>query len=142
MSFDARSLERLRQLGRTLPQPLPRPEPPPKAEAAGPRRHRVETETDPDRLFHELIQVSEDGTVPPHLLDRLRQAEQERERSDRQRQRERMLRSGPAAPEAARPGRSGGDLRPNPGRRAPASSEEIELYSAFQQLLLEGDEDD
>ena len=28
MSFDARSLERLQQLGRSLPKPLPKPEAP------------------------------------------------------------------------------------------------------------------
>ena len=81
MSFDARSLERLQQLGRTLPQPLPKP-----AAAAAPppataKRHRVETETDPQALFRELMQVSPDGTVPPHLMDRLRQAEAEAERA-------------------------------------------------------------
>lgn len=142
MSFDARSLERLRQLGRSLPQPLPQPEPTPKVEAAGGiGRHRVETETDPEQLFRELIKVSEDGTVPPHLLDRLRQAEQSRQRADQQRARWQSIQpADPAAAGAA--GRPGGDLRPNPKRRAPASSEELELYSAFQQLLLEGDEDD
>lgn len=75
MSFDARSLERLKQLGRSLPQPLPRPEPAPAAPAASERRHRVETETDPEALFRELMQVSPDGSVPPHLMERLRQAE-------------------------------------------------------------------
>jgi DNA polymerase V len=82
MSFDARSLERLKQLGRTLPQPLAAPEPPgpgaPSGDAkAAERRHRVETETDPAALFRELMKVSPDGEVPPHLLDRLRQAEGE-----------------------------------------------------------------
>jgi DNA polymerase V len=82
MSFDARSLERLKQLGRTLPQPLAAPEPPgpgaPSGDAkSAERRHRVETETDPAALFRELMKVSPDGEVPPHLLDRLRQAEGE-----------------------------------------------------------------
>jgi hypothetical protein len=136
MSFDARSLDRLRQLGRSLPQPLPQPEPAPKAEAASPvGRHPVETETDPEQLFRELIKVSEDGTVPPHLLDRLRQTEQIRQRADQQRARWQSV-------PAASPARQGGDLRPNPKRRAPVSSEELELYSTFQQLLLEGDEDE
>jgi uncharacterized MAPEG superfamily protein len=34
------------------------------------------------------------------------------------------------------------ELRPNQQRRKPASSEELELYTAFQHLLLEGDEED
>jgi hypothetical protein len=79
MGLDARSRERLEQLGRQLPQPLPQPEPgapTPKAssERAG-RSHRLETETDPQALFRELMQASPDGTVPPHLLQRLRELE-------------------------------------------------------------------
>ena len=79
MSFDARSLERLQQLGRSLPQPLPRPTP--KAtEAVQPseRRHPVEIEENPEALFRELMKISPDGSVPPHLLERLRQLEQSR----------------------------------------------------------------
>jgi uncharacterized MAPEG superfamily protein len=34
------------------------------------------------------------------------------------------------------------ELRPNRQRRAPANSEELELYTTFQALLLEGDEED
>ncbi|MFM9105033.1 MAG: hypothetical protein ACKOPS_28435, partial [Cyanobium sp.] len=81
MAFDPRSLERLRELGRSLPQPLPKPEPKAqpstRAKAAEPR-HKVETETDPEQLFRELMQASADGTVPPHLLERLRQVEGQR----------------------------------------------------------------
>lgn len=78
MSSGARSLLRLRKLGRKLPKPLRATQP---AVGAAPRasekRHKVETETDPEALFHELMQVSPDGTVPPHLIDRLRQVEQQ-----------------------------------------------------------------
>ncbi len=142
MSFDPRSLERLRELGRTLPQPLPKPEPKPSARArAEEPRHKVETETDPDQLFRELMQASADGTVPPHLMERLRQVEGQR----RQR---------PAAAGAPSPGASSGSPsdpnsqtskprrrdtsigRPNPKLAA----DHGELYTAFQQLLLE-DED-
>ena len=79
MAFDPRSLERLKELGRTLPKPLPAVAPPsPEPKRASEQRHRVETETDPEALFRELITVSTDGTVPPHLLDRLRQSEQQK----------------------------------------------------------------
>ena len=141
MSFDARSLERLQQLGRSLPQPLPKPEPsaaPPPARA---QRHRVETETDPQALFRELMQVSPDGTVPPHLMDRLRQAEADAAAAQRRQSRE----TPPAQNRSPQPGpRSGVGGRTTPRgngqRRAPASSEELELYSAFQDLLhLESD---
>jgi hypothetical protein len=78
MAFDPRSLERLKELGRTLPKPLPAAAAPSQGpKRASEQRHRVETETDPDALFRELITVSADGSVPPHLLERLRQAEQQ-----------------------------------------------------------------
>ena len=155
MSFDARSLERLQQLGRSLPKPLPKPEAPKPATRATEQRHRVETETDPEALFHELIKVSPDGTVPPHLLDRLRSAEEEQRQRERERQRQALRQQaggqlGSSARSAASPGRAAdprpgarqGGLRANPQRRKPGTDEELELYSAFQQLLLEGDGDD
>jgi hypothetical protein len=146
MSFDARSLERLKQLGRSLPQPLPQPEPAPAAPTASERRHRVETETDPEALFRELMQVSPDGSVPPHLMERLRQAEA----NDRDlRRRQAQLAAGSAAsgagtattgrgaqPRSARQPQRRGELR------RPLDSETQELYTAFQHLLLEDDEDD
>ena len=173
MSFDARSLERLQQLGRTLPQPLPKPdaappEPSPGQSPSGGRRHKVETETDPQALFRELMQVSPDGSVPPHLMDRLRQAEQDEQRRRReQQQRElqnRLQGNRPAAgsSNAGNPTRgasqAGDRLRksngntsassplkrqaPRPGEPARAlDSETQELYVAFQHLLLEGDDD-
>jgi hypothetical protein len=144
MAFDPRSLERLRELGRSLPQPLPPPQPKAqpsaRARAAEPR-HRVETETDPEQLFRELMQASADGTVPPHLMERLRQVEGQR----RQR---------PSAAGAPSPGASGGSPsdpdtqmprarrrdtaigRPNPKLAA----DHGDLYTAFQQLLLEDEE--
>ena len=143
MSFDARSLERLQQLGRSLPQPLPKPEaaaPPP----ATAKRHRVETETDPQALFRELMQVSPDGTVPPHLMDRLRQAEADAalaqlQQQRNQRQRQSQSQPQPGGSDGARGGRRS-PLRPSGQRRPPVSSEEQELYSAFQDLLhLESD---
>jgi len=44
MSFDPRSLDRLRELGRTLPQALPEPKPPvsPKAQQV---RHKLKPRT-------------------------------------------------------------------------------------------------
>jgi hypothetical protein len=141
MSFDARSLERLQQLGRSLPQALPKPEPkttgtPSEPTPASAKRHRVETETDPQALFRALMQVSPDGTVPPHLMDRLRQAEASAAGSPAQ------ARSGGASRTPARPtGQGRGPVRTPVS--SPQSAEEQELYSAFQDLLhLEGDDDD
>lgn len=145
MSFDARSLERLQQLGRSLPKPLPKPETAAVAPPAGPKRHRVETETDPQALFRELMQVSPDGSVPPHLLDRLRQAETDQQRARQAEQRRELQRQNPQSstpPGGLQPRGASNELRPNRQRRAPANSEELELYTAFQQLLLEGDAED
>ena len=143
MSFDARSLERLQQLGRSLPKPLPKPEAPAAAEApASQTRHRVETETDPQALFRELMQVSPDGSVPPHLLDRLRQAEADQQRARQAEQRQALQRQSTPQGQGLQHRGASNELSPNRQRRAPASSEELELYTAFQQLLLEGDEED
>lgn len=145
MSFDARSLERLQQLGRSLPKPLPKPETAAAAAPASQKRHRVETETDPQALFRELMQVSPDGSVPPHLLDRLRQAETDQQRVRQAEQRQAIQRQASQAQSATaglQPRGASDELRPNRQRRAPANAEELELYTAFQQLLLEGDEEE
>jgi hypothetical protein len=39
------------------------------------QRHALEREEDPAKLFRALITASADGSVPPHLLDRLRKIE-------------------------------------------------------------------
>jgi hypothetical protein len=136
MSFDPRSLERLRELGRRLPQPLPKPEPKPQASArarAAEPRHKVETETDPEQLFRELMAASADGTVPPHLMDRLRQLEGERH------QRPTASSGSPTAPEMPTPKARRRDTtmgRPDPKLAAAHG----DLYTAFQQLLLEDEE--
>ena len=102
MSFDARSRERLEALGRQLPQKLPSPAPAaptPQANPAPQGRHPLELERNPEQLFRELMRASADGTVPPHLIDRLRPP-------------------GPRRVEGA----------------------DAELYTSFQQLLLEDEE--
>lgn len=108
MAFDPRSRERLEALGRRLPEPLPTP-PPAVAPPAGPRRHAIETEDDPAQLFRELMHASPDGTVPDHLLQRLRDLERPRPRP----QGRGGVQAGAAAPEADDP------------------------YRMFQELLLE-----
>jgi len=158
MSFDARSLERLKQLGRSLPQPLPLPKPVPERQPAAAKLHRLETEQDPEALFRELMRASADGSVPPHLMQRLRQLEQERlARQQAVAQRpisgESMARSSPAATGkasglaagsaavgSAKAGRKGASGLGRPDPRTAA--EHSELYIAFQQLLLEADHEE
>lgn len=117
MSFDPRSLERLQQLGRQLPKPLEPASPQPQAKPQ--RQHRVETEEDPEELFRQLMQVSPDGTVPDHLMARLRQLEAQRKR-------------GPQQPSSkASHGSKGRSSDPN---------QDDSLYSEFEQMLLEEDD--
>jgi hypothetical protein len=131
MSFDARSRERLQALGRSLPQPLPKPEQPQQSQAkASDRRHKVELEQNPEALFRELMQVSPDGTVPPHLMERLRELESRRQSAT----------PAPAPSIAASPTKlRGRNTAGRPDRRTAA--EFGDLYTAFQQLLLEDEED-
>jgi hypothetical protein len=151
MSFDARSRERLEALGRQLPRPLPAPPPPtPAAGAPAPgssaleRRHPVETEQDPQKLFRALMNVSADGSVPPHLLERLRQLETPAA-ADSPRPGASGARRGEPGREPTDPGASAGAAsrrtaqtpRSGAKRRPPADDTERELYTAFQQLLLE-----
>ncbi|AAP99806.1 MULTISPECIES: hypothetical protein [Prochlorococcus] len=73
MSFDSHSLERLRELGRKLPKSLPTPSKPNQAPSSN--LHPIETESNPKKLFEELIKASPDGKIPSHLIDRLKEAE-------------------------------------------------------------------
>ena len=140
MSFDARSRERLEALGRQLPSKLPAPTPPtptagdpaPGARAVD-RRHPVETEQDPQKLFRGLMDVSADGSVPPHLLERLRQLEVPPPTSTPAVGDLATGRQPPASTGRRRtqPPRNGGSSRPSAG------DPEQDLYTAFQQLLLE-----
>ena len=142
MSFDPRSLERLRELGRQLPQKLP--DPAGNADATttpktGPKRHRVETEQDPDALFRELMTVSEDGTVPEHLMARLKQLEARRQ-PPQTNPLELPIRSSELPPPPSGSSGKGKTTRPRRPSVTPGSEEES-LYVAFGQLLLEDDED-
>ena len=141
MSFDPRSLERLRELGRQLPARLPEPEKPAAAPKASQVRHRVETEKNPEELFRELMKASQDGTVPEHLMDRLKQLEAQRKPSAQPS----PFNSNDNTPALAAPARS----QPGPGKntqpkrpKVDPGSEEESLYVAFGQLLLEDEGDD
>ena len=140
MSFDSRSLDRLRELGRQLPERLPEPTKPvaPKASQV---RHRVETEKNPEELFRELMKASQGGTVPEHLMDRLKQLEAQRKPSAQPS----PFNSNDDTPALAAPARS----QPGPGKntqpkrpKVDPGSENESLYVAFGQLLLEDEGDD
>jgi hypothetical protein len=158
MSFDARSKERLEALGRTLPTKLPLPDskiptgvPQPsgrEGKQGEAPRHTLEREQDPAELFRVLMQTSPDGTVPPHLLERLRELEtlplappakgmgNRSERLSKDSPTQGSKTPGAQAPraktQARRPSRS--------GRATGVGKEEQDLYSSFAQLLLEDDD--
>ena len=76
MSFDPKSLKRLRELGRTLPQSLPIKENLSSFnKKTTSKSHPIETEQDPKKLFKELIKASKNGQIPSHLINRLKSLE-------------------------------------------------------------------
>ena len=78
MTFDSHSLERLKELGRKLPKEISKPrsnESNNKKIIKKQNLHPVEIETNPEQLFREFMEISPDGNVPPHLLERLKKIE-------------------------------------------------------------------
>ncbi len=78
MSLDSHSLERLRELGRKLPQSLPKDNSkskPQQTKSKESHLHPIETEQNPQKLFKELMNASPDGNIPSHLIDRLKEIE-------------------------------------------------------------------
>lgn len=141
MSFDPRSLERLKELGRSLPEPIA----PPQQSTNRPlkateKRHRIETEDNPERLFQELMKASSDGTVPEHLMARLKDAERHIATQNKMKANAQTLPSSQTLSRQPLRGGQGKTTRPTRPNVA-AGSEEESLYVAFGQLLLEDDED-
>ena len=78
MTFDSHSLQRLKELGRKLPKEISKPQSSElkiTKETKKQNLHPVEIETNPEQLFRELIEISIDGNIPPHLLERLKEIE-------------------------------------------------------------------
>tara|TARA_B100000700_G_scaffold299628_1_gene366889 strand:+ start:427 stop:792 length:366 start_codon:yes stop_codon:yes gene_type:complete len=78
MTFDSHSLERLKELGRKLPKVISNSQPIESKKSKATKKqklHRVEIENNPDQLFRELMEISPDGNVPTHLLERLKELE-------------------------------------------------------------------
>jgi hypothetical protein len=141
MSFDPRSLERLKELGRSLPEPIAPPQQPTDRHLkATEKRHRIETEDNPERLFQELMKASSDGTVPEHLMARLKDAERHIATQNKMKANAQTLPSSQTLSRQPLRGGQGKTTRPTRPNVA-AGSEEESLYVAFGQLLLEDDED-
>ncbi|MCP4944410.1 MAG: hypothetical protein GY924_20850 [Planctomycetaceae bacterium] len=142
MSFDPRSLERLKELGRSLPEPIAPPQQnPDRPVKATEKRHRIETEENPERLFQELMKASSDGTVPEHLMARLKDAERHVATQNKAKAKA-QIPSSSSQSLSRQPLHGGQGKTTRPSRpNVAAGSEEESLYVAFGQLLLEDDED-
>ncbi len=139
MSFNHSSLERLRKLGRQLPEPLSPPSENPKEGRKGSHSHHpVEREENPQELFKELMKISPDGTVPPHLISRLKEVEVRQFQNNQQNQIQRKIDS---KKKSANPSKTHNkNTYITRGNSRSSSEEENALYVDFQRLLLE-DED-
>ncbi len=121
MTFDSHSIERLKELGRILPKEISKPQ---SSELKNPtetknqKLHPVETETNPDQLFRELMEISPDGNVPPHLLERLKKLESNNVKIS-----------------------SNSDSQINKKSKDLSAEDALKLYTQFQQFLLEDDID-
>ena len=121
MTFDSHSLERLKELGRKLPKEISKPqsnELKNQKETNKQKLHPVEIETNPEQLFRELMEISPDGNVPPHLLERLKKLESNNVKIS-----------------------SNSDPQINENSKDLSSEEALNLYTQFQQFLLEDDID-
>ena len=121
MTFDNRSLERLKELGRKLPKEISKPQSNNlinQKEKNKQNLHPVEIETNPEQLFRELMEISPDGNVPPHLLERLKKLESNNIKID-----------------------SNADSYINENYKDQSIEDSLNLYTQFQQFLLEDDID-
>ena len=76
MTFDSQSIKRLNDLkGQLAKEGKKQKENLLNAPSHKGNLHEVEIQTNPEKLFHSLMEISPDGSVPPHLIERLRQTE-------------------------------------------------------------------
>ncbi len=116
MTFDSHSLERLKELGRKLPKEISKSQSNKsenKIETTKQKLHPVEFETNPEQLFRELMEISPDGNVPPHLLERLKKLESNNVK---------------ISPNA--------DTYINESSESLSNEDSLNLYTQFQQFLL------
>ena len=121
MTFDSHSLERLKELGRKLPKEISTTqsnELKNQRETKKQKLHPVEIETNPEQLFRELMEISPDGNIPPHLLERLKKIESNNVKIS-----------------------SNADTYNNKNSKDLPSEDSLNLYTQFQQFLLEDDID-
>ena len=121
MTFDSHSLERLKELGRKLPKEISKPDSNKLKNQKETKKHKlhpVEIEKNPEQLFRELMEISPDGNVPPHLLERLKKLESNNVKIS-----------------------SNADQYTNENSNDISIEDSLNLYTQFQQYLLEDDID-
>ncbi len=119
MSFDQDNLKRLREFSRQIPHESLTPNQNPRSKQTSKQKlHKIETEQNPQELFKELIKASPDGEVPKHLIARLKEIEEKALSNENSRS---------------------SNLLPSAIGQRNKSTES--LYTSFQRLLLEEEED-
>ncbi len=121
MTFDSHSLERLKELGRKLPREISKSQSKKSKKQTETKKqnlHPVEIETNPEQLFRELMEISPDGNVAPHLLERLKKLESNNVKIS-----------------------SNADPYINEDPNDVSTEDSLNLYTQFQQFLLEDDID-
>ncbi len=127
MTFDPHSLKRLQELGRQLPKELPQSNVQRKKSLSKEfnKKHPIETQQDPQALFHELIKASPDGKIPSHLIARLKELERSQLIA-----RDNNLQKKPSINQKTR-------LSPRSKSQINQQNEMSNLYASFEDLLLE-----
>ena len=128
MNFNSKSRDYLnklsKQLGKEDSQTNQFKEKKKKKKTIAHKLHPIETEEDPERLFQELMKASPDGTVPKHLMDRLKSIERTDALINRETSKNRNINAEPDSKKI---------------KSSEIEIEEEKLYIAFRSLLLEED---
>ncbi len=132
MSFDSHSLEKLQEIRRQLPKKLPSPNSTRNTTSDTEKRHIVETEENPEKLFKELMKISKDGNVPPHLLTRLKEIEAKYP------YKKHVQSTSPGESSSRSTKRSQAKSQKH---KSPETKKENQLYVDFKRLLLENEEE-
>ena len=126
MSFNSKSRDYLNKLSKQLGKEESQPNQfkKKKKKPIAHKLHPIETEEDPERLFQELMKASPDGTVPKHLMDRLKSIEKTDALINRETSKNRNIKAEPDSKKI---------------KSSEIEIEEEKLYIAFRSLLLEED---
>tara|TARA_Y100001968_G_scaffold333713_2_gene398621 strand:- start:608 stop:1000 length:393 start_codon:yes stop_codon:yes gene_type:complete len=128
MVLNSENIDRLNKIRRQLPKTIEA------AEESGAqnfnekkKKHKIETEDNPEILFHALMDASCDGSIPSHLINRLQQLENKEKNLN----------------PALKIYQSDQSKNNKPGGKSIKKlNQEENLYLKFQNLLLEEEEEE